>query len=545
MSDECLNAECAPAPSYSASSTHHSSPIISLSGASVIVHRSSFMVHHWDLELGAGGCGLGAEDSGRTPHAARLKPQAFVHHSSFIIHHFLKAVALALIIHHSSSIISHSSAGEGPIDSPAARELGKEYQKAAEAVSPAVVHIASTRQIGGLGEDFFGRFFHMPRDLMALGSGVVVRSNGFILTNYHVVKGAETLRAKFMDGRLFTAQIVGIDPPTDLAVIKVEGNDLPVAELGDSDSLGIGHLVLAIGNPFGLDSTVTQGIISAKGRASVGIADYEDFIQTDAAINPGNSGGPLINIKGEVVGINTAIFSRSGGFMGIGFAIPSNMAKKVLDELISKGRVTRGYLGVTIQNVTPELARAMNLKVDQGAVVTDVVPGSPAEQAGFKKGDVIVEFEDRKVTDARQLRSMVATAPIGAKLGIAVLRNGSVRKVMVAIGEQKTEDAPVPGRMEGTAVERLGIQVLDLTDPIRQRYGIKSKEGVFVAGVAASGPADKAGIKAGAVILEVNHKAISNVRDFEKVLATVDPDDNVLLLVLEAGMKYYVVIRPG
>ena len=463
--------------------------------------------------------------------------------SSFIIHHSSLLLVLAFIIHHSSSIISASAAEA--IDAPTARSLSAEYQKAAERVSKSVVHIASSRQAGGLGEDFFGRFFDVPRDLMALGSGVIVRPNGFILTNFHVVKGADKLRVKLVDGRTFTATVVGIDPPTDLAVIKVDGADLPAAELGDSEALAIGHLVLAIGNPFGLDSTVTQGIISAKGRANVGIADYEDFIQTDAAINPGNSGGPLVNTKGEVVGINTAIFSRSGGFMGIGFAIPSNMAKMVLDELISNGRVTRGYLGVTIQNVTPELAKSLNLSVDQGAVVSDVVPGSPADAAGIKKGDVIVELEERKILDARQLRSMVATSPVGAKVGVSILRGGASRKLMVTIGEQKTGEPPVPGRMQGTAVERLGIEVVDLSDPIRQRFGIKAKEGVFVAGVVANGPADKAGIKSGAVILEVNHKAVKDVRQFEKALSKTDPNENLLLLVLEGGMKYYVVIRPA
>jgi len=425
-----------------------------------------------------------------------------------------------------------------------ARGLGEAYKKATDAVSPAVVHVASTRQIGALGEDFFGRFLEIPRDLTALGSGVIVKPDGYILTNYHVIKGADKLRVKLRDNRQFPARVVGADPPTDLAVIKVDEKDLPVAEIGDSDRLAVGHLVLAIGNPFGLDSTVTQGIISAKGRANVGIADYEDFIQTDAAINPGNSGGPLIDIYGKVIGINTAIFSRSGGFQGIGFAIPSNMIKQVLEALISQGHVTRGFLGVTIQNVTPDLAQALKLTVEQGAVVTEVMTKTPAEAAGIEKGDVIVEYEGRKVIDARQLRSMVATTAVGKKVEITVVRGGENKKLTVSIGEQKAEETPVPGRARGTSIERLGMQASDLTDEVRKQYQVKANRGVFVFSVDAGGPADKAGIKPGSVILEVNHSGVENVRQFEKLLKKIDPEQNVLLLVQERGVQYYVVIRP-
>ncbi|HUU69145.1 MAG TPA: Do family serine endopeptidase [Planctomycetota bacterium] len=454
----------------------------------------------------------------------------------------LMAVTIAAVL--TMTRAASVQAGEVPLESPTARALGEEYQKAAAAAAPAVVHVASSRQIGGLGDDFFGKFFEIPRDLMALGSGVIVRPDGYILTNYHVIKGSEKLKVKTQDGREFSAEVVGIDPPTDLAVIKINAGELPVAELGDSDRIAVGNSVLAIGNPFGLDSTVTQGIISAKGRANVGIADYEDFIQTDAAINPGNSGGPLINIGGRVIGINTAIFSRSGGFQGIGFAIPSNMAKRVLDELISQGHVTRGYLGVTIQNITPELAQALNLTVDQGAVVTDVIPGSPAAKAGFQKGDVIVEFDGRKIVDARQLRSTVATTAIGSRVGVTVIRHENERKLMVAIGEQRMQEAPPASRLRGTAIDRLGLEVRDLTDQIRQRYNIKAKTGVFVVGVIAGGPADTAGVKSASVILEANHKDIASTKDLEKVLSKIDPGDNILLLVQEAGLKYYVVIRP-
>jgi len=464
-------------------------------------------------------------------------------YSSFITHpsSFKRWMAIGIMM---AATAVRVQAGQEPLDSPTARALSAEYNKAAAAVAPSVVHVASSRQIGGLGEDFFGRFFEIPRNLMALGSGVIVRPDGYVLTNYHVIKGSEKLKVKMQDGREYNAEVVGIDPPTDLAVIKINAAGLPAAVLGDSDGIAIGHCVLAIGNPFGLDSTVTQGIISAKGRANVGIADYEDFIQTDAAINPGNSGGPLVDIQGRVIGINTAIFSRTGGFQGIGFAIPSNMARRVLDELISQGHVTRGYLGVTIQNITPDLAQALDLKVDQGAVVTEVVPDSPAQKGGLQKGDVIIEFDGRKVLEARQLRSMVATTAIGARVGVSLLREGRERKLMVAIGEQRVQETPPPAHLGGTAIDRLGLQVRDLTEQLRQRYNVKAASGVFVVGVVAGGPADRAGVKAASVILEANHRPVRTTSDLEKILSKSRPDENILLMVQEGAVKYYVVVRP-
>ena len=424
--------------------------------------------------------------------------------------------------------------------------LGQAYMKAADAVSPAVVHVASSRQVSGLGEDIFGRFFELPRDALALGSGVILSSEGHILTNFHVIKGADKLRVKLHDGRIFNAAVVGTDPPTDLAVIRIDSSGLPVMPMGDSDQIAVGHLVLAVGNPYGLDRTITQGIISAKGRANVGIADYEDFIQTDAAINPGNSGGPLVDISGKMIGINTAIFTRTGGFQGIGFAIPSNMAKRVLDELVSQGRVKRGYLGLTVQNITPDIAKAFNITVDRGVVVTDVMEGSPAQAAGFQKGDVITRYDDRPVSDVRELRSMVATTAIGSSVGISMVRGAQKRRLVATITEQKTqEQAAPPARLHGTANERLGLEAHDLTDEVRRQHGIKAQQGVLVTGVVSGGPADKAGVKAGSVILEVNHKSVTGTKQFQRMVAQVPENDNVLLLVLDGVMKYYVVIRPG
>jgi len=425
-----------------------------------------------------------------------------------------------------------------------ARQLGEVYKRAADAVSPAVVHIATSRQGRGFGSDLFGRFFDLSGNTVALGSGVIVRSDGYIITNNHVVHRAGKLTVKLRDGRQFEAKVVGADPPTDLAVVKIAGTGLPAAEFGNSDETAAGHLVLAIGNPYGLDRTVTQGIISAIGRANVGIADYEDFIQTDAAINPGNSGGPLIDIEGKVIGINTAILTRTGGFQGIGLAIPSNMVTKVMNELIERGHVTRGYLGVTIQNISPELAAALTLKSNQGVVVTDVIKGAPAEKAGLAKGDVITEYEGRAVTNVRQLRSMVATTPVGKEVQMAIVRDGKPMTLAVSIGELAGKEISPPASTDSKSISRLGIEVRDITDSVRQQFNITARKGVLIAGVVPDGPADKAGIRPGAVILEANHIEVSEVAEFEEALDKIPRDKNVLLLLQDRVMKYYVVVRP-
>lgn len=294
------------------------------------------------------------------------------------------------------------------------------------AVKPAIVNISSIKTIESRSvpspffndpffRDFFGnqfRNFQQPKERKqsGLGSGVIVGKDGYILTNNHVIKGADDIKVKLSDKREFKGKIIGTDQKTDLAVIKIEADNLPVIKLGDSDKLKIGETVIAVGNPFGLNQTVTSGIVSAKGRANVGIADYEDFIQTDAAINPGNSGGALVNIKGEVIGINTAIVSSSGGYMGIGFAIPSNMAKAVMDSLLNTGKVIRGWLGISIQPITPELSKQFGTKDEKGALIGDVVEGGPAEKAGIQAGDIIVEFDGKDVIDPTSLRNSVAVS---------------------------------------------------------------------------------------------------------------------------------------
>ncbi|HEX15711.1 MAG TPA: Do family serine endopeptidase [Deltaproteobacteria bacterium] len=332
-------------------------------------------------------------------------------------------------------------------------ELQGALRRAAQRAIPAVVNVSTLRVYrtpGGIpspfwqdpffrqffGEDFF-RFFGIPRERVerSLGSGVIVSPEGYILTNYHVIAKASQVVVGLVDKREFEAQVVGVDPHTDLALLKIEAEDLPSLPFGDSDRAQVGDVVLAIGNPFGIGQTVTMGIISAKGRSNMGLVDYEDFIQTDAAINPGNSGGALVNLRGELIGINTAIVSRTGGYQGIGFAIPSNIARWVMGELIRHGRVIRGWFGVTVQELTPELAKHFGLEEPRGALVVEVYPGSPAERAGLRKGDVILKYNGRTIREAWELRNLVATTPVGRKVPLVVWRKGRKKELQVKIVE--------------------------------------------------------------------------------------------------------------
>ena len=453
---------------------------------------------------------------------------------------------------------------------PPAAGSDRNFVEVAKAVTPTVVNISTTRisrlpegHAGGAPFDdpsfkrFFGdelfRRFEAPKDRRerSLGSGVIADANGYIITNNHVVSKADEIRILFSDKRSLTAKVVGTDPKTDIAVIKVDAKDLPTIPWADSDKLQVGEYVLAIGNPFGLNQTVTMGIVSAVGRANVGIAEYEDFIQTDAAINPGNSGGALVNARGELIGINTAIFSQSGGYMGIGFAVPSNMVRSVMDQLIKGGKVVRGYLGVSIQELTSDLARQFGVTETRGVLVSDILADSPAKRAKLERGDVIVEFDGRAVENPTQFRNLVAQTPIGKKVRVKFLRGGKERDLEVTIAEQpKTiAQSESPGDEGGEARASgvfAGMDVRELTPELARRFNLprEDKGGVIVARIAEGSPAGEAGLQGGDLLTEINRKPIANLRDFQSVTGSLAAKEPALVLVIRNGRNFYLTIKP-
>lgn len=429
------------------------------------------------------------------------------------------------------------------------------FVSVAETLKPAVVNISTTQKIRHpgrrwpefrspfrdfFGEDFFERFFgDIPQreiEQRSLGSGVIVDKRGYILTNNHVVEKAEEIEVRLSDRRKFKGTVVGKDPKTDLAVIKIEAkDDLPVARLGDSNKIRIGQWAIAIGNPFGLDHSVTVGVISATGRSDVGIATYEDFIQTDASINPGNSGGPLANLYGEVIGINTAIVAAG---QGIGFAIPINMAREIKDKLIGEGRVVRGWLGIGIQELTEELAAQFGVQMDKGVLVGNVMKDSPAERGGLKAGDVILEFDGTKVSGIRQLQRLVASTPPGKDAKIKVVRDRNELSLAVKVGEMLAEGTV----MAEESSLRYGFTVQDLTPELAEQLKLPKAEGVLVSSVEVGGPAAKAGIRAGDVIVEVNRQKVKDLNEFGEALKRVRRGDRVLLLIVREQASHFVVI---
>ena len=434
-------------------------------------------------------------------------------------------------------------------------KTNKAMSEVVSVVKPSVVNISSVktvkaaeRQAPFFNEPFFKRFFgdefrnyEKPREhkRSGLGSGVIVDKNGYILTNNHVIRGADEIKVTLADKREFKGSVIGTDQKTDLAVIKVDSDNLPVLQLGDSDNLKIGETVFAIGNPFGLTQTVTSGIVSATGRANVGIADYEDFIQTDAAINPGNSGGALVNIRGELIGINTAIFSTSGGYQGIGFAIPSAMAKDVMESLINKGKVVRGWLGVSIQPLTNDLVKQFNLNDDSGALVGDVVEDSPAEKAEIQRGDVITEFDGREVKDVTHLRNIVADSEPGKEVTLKLIRDGKIKTVTVKIAEMPSE---IHAQSRSFANQFKGVSVQSLTPQLKDSLNIpKRVTGVLITDVDEDSPAG-GGLMKNDVIMEINRKKISSIKDYEEVVSGIPPDKDVLLLVFRKGSAVYITL---
>ncbi len=423
-----------------------------------------------------------------------------------------------------------------------------------------VVNISSTRQVASSGkgspfpffdDPFFRRFFgeeferrfRQPRERkeQGLGSGVIVSSDGYIVTNNHVVNQADKLMVLLGDKRKMEATLVGTDPKTDLAVIKVEADGLPTLPWGDSNQLQVGEVVLAVGNPFGLNQTVTMGIISAVGRANMGIVDYEDFIQTDAAINPGNSGGALVNLHGELIGINTAIFSRTGGYMGIGFAIPSHMVQNVMKSLIGHGKVIRGWLGVSIQELTSDLAEEFGVPDTSGALVSNVVKNSPAAQAGIKRRDVIRTYRDISVKDATHLRSLVAETSPGTQVPIGVIRNEKNQELSLTIVEMPKDVTLAGGSFKNSPGNHAltGVVVEPLTG---NREG--DSRGVRISRVKSDSPANRAGLRVGDIILELNRTPIETVEDYQHVTQQLEPKSPVLILLKRGSGSIYLSIRP-
>ena len=434
------------------------------------------------------------------------------------------------------------------------------YAPIVDKVAPAVVkiEITATRQnaaMEGLPDSlrqFFGNQFGGmlppqsmgPRVEHGLGSGVVITKDGYILTNNHVVDGAKEVKVTLTDGREFTAKVIGRDPKTDIAVVKIDADSLPVVPLADSSNVKVGDVVLAVGNPFGVGQTVTEGIVSAKNRGNMGIEDYEDFIQTDAAINPGNSGGALVDIDGRLIGINTAILSDSGGSQGVGFAVPSDLARTVMESLVKNGHVTRGYLGVMIQNVTPALAQEFNLKAPTGALIGDVVANGPADQAGLKDGDVVTEFNGQKITDSRQLQLAVAETSPGSKVTVKILRDGDRKTLEVTVkklpGTGSVADA---GSQNGNDTGTLnGIGVGDLDPQTRAQFHIPDTvHGAVVTQVEPGSAAAEAGLKTGDVIESINRQPVKNADDAVQ-LTTNTASKQTLVRVWDNGGSRYIVV---
>jgi serine protease Do len=447
----------------------------------------------------------------------------------------------------------------------ASQAMDKGFTEVVKRANPAVVHIRveQTRQGGSFhgrefdemfNNPFFERFFgpqfrrgpeQRQYKQQGQGSGFIISKDGYILTNNHVVDNADKIKVILSDEREFEAKLIGSDPQSDVALIKIsDGGNLPTLPMGDSGKLEVGEWVIAIGNPFGLSQTVTVGVVSAKGRSSVGINEYENFIQTDAAINPGNSGGPLLNIKGEVIGINSALFSRTGGYMGIGFAIPINMVKAIQDQLKDSGKVTRGWLGVVIQDVDENLARSFGLKKAEGILVSEVQDDSPAAAGGIARGDVILKLNGERLADTADLRNRVALLLPGSTAQLTIFRDNREQTLSIKIGERPADLAQsgAQSQEERDTLESFGLTFQELTPELAERFGYQDVQGVIVSQVEPGGPAALAGMRPGQLVEEVNRQPVSSASDLQSALKNSDDRKRVLLRVRTGNYSQYVVL---
>ena len=453
----------------------------------------------------------------------------------------------ATVLDSTSTLVAQTRAEQTPAP-PSFTHLAKQ-------ASPSVVNISTVKVVKGRGQfpmpfgpddpfkDFFDRFFRdqIPKDFrqQSLGTGFIIDKEGYILTNNHVVEKADEIKVKLADDEEFMAKIVGRDPKTDLALIKIDADkDFIPLTLGDSDKLEVGEWVVAIGNPFGLGNTVTAGIVSAKYR-QIGAGAYDNFIQTDASINPGNSGGPLLNTDAEVIGINSAIYSQTGGNIGIGFAIPINMAKDLLPQL-KEGKVIRGWLGVMIQKITPELKHKLDLKDEKGALVADVTKDGPADKAGIQRGDVIVSFDGREIKEMSDLPYIVASTPVGKSVTVEVIRKGGRKTFQVKIGELKEEKK---AGVVSEAKPQLGMSVEEITPELAKNFGLTETTGVVVVQVEEGTPAAEAGLRAGDVIVEIDQDPVENIRRFNQKLETYKKGDTILFLVKRQGATVFLTLK--
>jgi serine protease Do len=440
------------------------------------------------------------------------------------------------------------------------RRMGKAFATISEKASPAVVTIKANQVVEGRGnvpgempfgqqEELFERFFkryhqRQPEQKKysrpVQGSGFIVSAEGYILTNNHVVEKADDIKVVMSDGQEYEAELIGTDADTEVAVIKIDANDIHVLELADSDTLEVGEWVIAIGNPFGLSHTVTAGIVSAKGRGRIGLAEFEDFIQTDAAINRGNSGGPLINLDGKAVGINTAILGP-GGNIGIGFAIPINMAKFVYEKLIKGETIKRGVLGVFIDDLDHDLAQSLRLEDTKGVIITEVIKDTPAEKAGIERYDVVVELNGQKVEMANDFKNRVAMLSPGTKVKLVVIRNGKKKTIKAELGDRDEQLQVVNKPSE--AIKKLGLTVKNLTEELADRLGFKDQDGVLVTSVESGSEAAEGGIRPGMLIMEVDRKPVKNTDEFEKAVENALESGRILLLVNDGKFRQLVVLK--